>query len=226
MNENYKWKGVSFNSKGIIIEKTPIPNKPNHSYTQYTIPGRSGYLAIDNNTYDPITLSLECHLDTNNVEDINEIRAWLDGYGELQLDNEKKYTGFISNSISFEKIMNFRKFIIQFKLQPIAKAITATEVNALSLDTITADTYTTTYPTITITGTGDISLSINGIEFMIDDADGTYVLDCDAKVITKNNINQSSIMSGEFPYIVDGDNSIVKSGTITALTIEYYKTFI
>ena len=33
-------------------------------------------------------------------------------------------------------------------------------------------------------------------------------------------------MSGEFPYIVDGDNSIVKSGTITALTIEYYKTFI
>ena len=35
MNENYKWKGFSFNSKGIIIEKTPIPNKPKHSYTQY-----------------------------------------------------------------------------------------------------------------------------------------------------------------------------------------------
>ena len=225
MNSDYKWNGTSFNSMGIIIEKTPIPNKPKHSYTEYTIPGRSGYLAIDNKTYEPLLLSLECHLDTNNV-DMNEIRAWLDGYGELQINNERVYTGFISNAISFEKIMNFRKFIIQFTLQPIAKAVEATTVNALSLSTLAAETYTTTYPTITITGSGDISLSINGIEFTLDDADGTYVLDCDAKVITKNNINQSSIMSGEFPYIVDGDNSIVKSGTITALTIEYYKTFI
>lgn len=225
MNSDYKWNGVSFNSMGIIIEKTPIPNKPNHSYTQYTIPGKSGYLAIDNKTFDPLTLSLECHLDTNNI-DMNEIRAWLDGYGELQINNERVYTGFISNSISFEKIMNFRKFIIQFKLQPIAKAVEATTVNALSLDTLVADTYTTTHPKITIAGTGDISLSINGVEFTLDDADGTYILDCGAKIITKDDINQSSIMSGEFPYIVDGDNSIVKSGTITALTIEYYKTFI
>lgn len=225
MNNDYKWKGESFNSKGIIIEKTPITNTPKHSYTQYTIPGKSGYLAIDNKTYEPILLSLECHLDTN-IANMNEIRAWLDGYGELQVDNERVYTGFISNSISFEKIMNFRKFIIQFTLQPIAKATTATTVNALSLNTLTADTYTTTYPIITITGSGDISLSINGIQFNLDDANGTYVLDCDAKVITKNNINQSSIMSGNFPYIIDGDNSIVKSGTITALTIEYYKTFI
>ena len=225
MNENYKWNGESFNSKGIIIEKTPIADKPKHSYTQYTIPGKSGYLAIDNKTYEPLLLSLECHLDTLNV-DMNEIRAWLDGYGELQIDNERVYIGYISNSISFDKIVNFRKFIIQFTLQPIAKAATATTVNALSLNTLVADTYTATYPKITITGSGDISLSINGIGFTLDDADGTYVLDCDAKVITKNNINQSSIMSGNFPYIIDGDNSIIKSGTITALSIEYYKTFI
>ncbi len=225
MNDNYKWKGTTFNSMGIIIEKTPIPNNPKHSYTQYTIPGRNGYLAIDNKTYDPLLLSLECHLDTNNV-DMNEIREWLDGYGELQINDERVYTGYISNSISFEKITHFRKFIIQFTLQPLAKAVESTEVNALSLETLNADTYTNTYPTITITGSGDISLNINNIGFTIYDADGTYVLDCEAKVITKNGINQSNNMSGEFPYIVNGDNSIIKSGTITALTIEYYKTFI
>ena len=37
MNDNYKWKGTTFNSMGIIIEKTPIPEKPKHSYNQYTI---------------------------------------------------------------------------------------------------------------------------------------------------------------------------------------------
>lgn len=225
MNENYKWKGTSFISKGIIIEKTPITNKPKHSYTQYSIPGKDGYLAIDNKTFEPILLSLECHLDTS-VANMNEIRAWLDGYGELQIDDEKKYTGYISNAIPFEKITHFRKFIIQFTLQPLAKAVTTTTVNALSIQEFTSDTYTNTYPIITITGTGDVSLTINGIEFTLDDADGTYILDCDAKVITKNGINQSSIMSGSFPYIVNGTNSIVKSGTITTLTIEYYKTFI
>lgn len=226
MNENYKWKGIAFNSMGIIIEKTPIANKPKHSYNQYTIPGRNGYLAIDNKTYDPLLLSLECHFDTNKVDDINDLRAWLDGYGELQIDDERVYTGYISNAISFEKITHFRKFIIQFTLQPLAKAVESTEIDALSLDTLAAETYTNTYPTITITGTGDISLSINNVGFTIYDANGTYTLDCEAKVITKNGINQSSSMSGEFPYIVDGDNSIIKTGTITALTIEYYKTFI
>lgn len=225
MNNNYKWNGTSFNSKGIIIEKTPIPIKPKHSYNQYTIPGRNGYLAIDNKTFEPLLLSLECHLDTTNVN-MNEIRAWLDGYGTLQLDDEKEYRGYISNSISFEKITHFRKFVIQFTLQPLAKAISATSVNALSLSTLVVDTYVNTNPKITISGTGDISLSINGSQFTIYDADGTYVLDCEAKIITKNGINQSSNMSGDFPELKNGNNSLVQSGTITALTIEYYKTFI
>ena len=225
MNENYKWKGTRFNSKGIIIEKTPIPVKPNHSYTKYTIPGRSGFLTIDNKTFDPITLSLECHLDINNVN-INEIRQWLDGYGELQIDNEKKYIGYISNQISFDKVMNFRKFIIMFTLQPIAKALTPTTVNALNINSLSVDTYTNVNPKITITGTGNITFKINNIGFTLDNADGTYILDCELKVITKNGVNQSSIMSGEFPYIINGSNSLTKSGTITALTIEYSKTFI
>lgn len=225
MNENYKWNGTSFNSMGIIIEKTPIADKPKHSYNQYTIPGRSGYLAIDNKTYDPLLISLECHLDTNNV-DMNEIRAWLDGYGELQIDDERVYTGYISNSISFEKITHFRKFLIQFTLQPIAKAVESTTIDALEIDDFDSDTYTDAYPIITITGTGDISFSINNVNFTIYDANGTYILDCDAKIITKNGINQSMNMSGAFPYIINGSNSIVKSGDITAVSIEYKKTFI
>ena len=170
-------------------------------------------------------LSLECHLDTNKV-DMNEIREWLDGYGELQIDDERVYTGFISNAISFDKITHFRKFIIQFTLQPLAKAVTPTTIDALNIESLSSDTYTKAYPKITITGTGDISLGINNVNFTIYDADGTYVLDCEAKVITKNGINQSMNMSGDFPYIVNGTNSIIKSGTITALTIEYSKTFI
>ena len=213
------------NSKGIVIEKTPIPIKPNHSYEEYIIPGRSGFLSIDNQTYDPLTLNLECHLDTKNV-DMNEIRNWLDGYGELQIDNEKKYTGYISNEISFEKISNFRKFIILFRLQPIAKAVTPITIDTTNINSFDSNTYINAYPKITITGTGDITFKINNIGFTIYDADGTYILDCEAKIITKNGVNQSSVMSGEFPYIKNGSNSITKTGNISDVTIEYSNLYL
>lgn len=224
MNENYKWKGFTFLSKGVIIEKTPIAPKPKHSYTKHTIPGRSGSLIVDNKTYEDIPLSLECHFDNDNVN-INDIKSWLDGYGKLQIDSEKEYTGYISNSISFEKITHFRKFIVQFMLHPFATALTPTTVSQTTTGTFTANTFET-YPIITITCTGNISVGLNGTTFTLTGADGTYILDCGAKVITKNNINQSNIMSGDFPKVINGSNSLTLSGTISALTISYYKTYL
>ena len=224
MNENYKWKGFTFNSKGVVIEKTPLPPKPNHSFTKYNIPGRSGSLVIDNKTYDDIPLSLECHFNGSNVN-INDIKSWLDGYGKLQLDDEKEYTGYVSNSISFSKVMNFRKFLVQFMLHPLAKALTPTTISQTTTGSFNASTFDT-YPTITITCTGDVSVGLNGTTFTLDDADGTYILDCEAKVITKNGSNQSSIMGGDFPKVINGSNSLIVSGTISALEIKYYKTYL
>jgi len=224
MNENYKWKGITFYSKGVVIEKTPIAPKANHSFTKYNIPGRSGSLVIDNKTYNDITLSLECHFNSDNVN-INDIKSWLDGYGKLQIDNEKEYTGYISNTIPFEKITRFRKFIVQFTLHPLAKALTASTISRTTSGVFTIDTFNT-YPIITMTCTGDVSVGLNGTNFTLTGADGTYVLDCEAKVITKNGINQSSIMGGDFPKLVNGNNSLTLSGTISALTISYYKTYL
>jgi len=224
MNENYKWKGISFVNKNVVVEKIPITPKANHSYTKYNIPGRSGALVIDNKTYDDIPLSLECHFNNTNV-DINEVKAWLDGYGKLQLDSEKEYTGYVNNSISFEQISRFDKFIVQFMLKPFAKALQPTVITTTTSGTFTADTFET-YPTITITGTGTIGITLNGTSFNIYNADGTYILDCEAKIITKSGINQSNNMSGEFPKIKNGSNSLTTSGTITAMEISYYKTYL
>lgn len=225
MNENYKWNGVSFNSKGVIIEETPIMPKPKKNFTQYTIPGKSGFLSIDNKTYESLPFTLKCHF-KDGVGNREEICAWLDGYGALQIDNEKEYKGYISNTIPFEKVVRFRKFPVQFMLQPIAKAITPTIITATESGSFESDTYTDAFPKITITGTGTITCYINTIGFTIYDADGTYILDCEAKVITKNGSNASNSMSGEFPKIIHGGNSLTLTGNISALTIEYKKTYL
>lgn len=225
MNDNYKWKGETFNSKGIIIEKTPVMPKAKKTFTQYTIPGKSGFTAIDNKTYEPLSFTLECHY-KDGVGNREEIAAWLDGYGTLQIDGEKEYTGYISNIIPFEKVVSFKKFPIQFILQPIAKALTSTTITATETTTFNSDTYTNAYPIITLTGTGTIEIMLNGIQFTIYGANGTYVLDCGAKVITKNGSNASNSMSGDFPFVKNGTNNLTINGTLTSMTIEYKKSYL
>ena len=226
MNDNYKWNGITFNSKGIIIEKVPVIPRAKHEYTTYDIPGRNGFLTIDDKTYEGIPFELECHFKDN--VNINEIRAFLDGYGTLQVDNEKVYTGYISNQIDFEKIVNFRKFLIQFMLQPVARALnetTTTLTTGLNKTLTINDMYTNTEPTFEITASGNISVEWNEKSFNIYNANGTYILDCNAKVITKNDVNASSSMSGEFPTLKPS-NTYSTTGTISSFKVKYYKPYL
>lgn len=226
MNDNYKWNNTTFNSKGIIIEKVPVIPRAKHEYTTYDIPGRSGFLTVDDKTYEGIPFSLECHFKES--ANINEIRAFLDGYGTLQIDNEKVYTGYISNQIDWEKISNFRKFIIQFMLQPVARALTQTTTTlttGLNKTLAISDMYTNTNPTFEITASGNISVEWNDKTFNIYNADGTYILDCDAKVITKSGANASGSMSGDFP-VLKPSNTYSTTGTITSFKVKYYKPYL
>lgn len=226
MNDNYKWNGTTFNSKNIIIEKVPVIPRAKHEYTTYDIPGRNGFLTIDDKTYDAIPFQLECHFKEG--ANINEIRAFLDGYGTLQVDNEKVYTGYISNQIDFEKIVNFRKFLIQFMLQPVARAInetTTTLTTGLNKTLTINDMYANTEPTFEITASGNISVEWNDKSFNIYNADGTYILDCNAKVITKSGVNASGSMSGEFPTLKPS-NTYSTTGTITSFKVKYYKPYL
>lgn len=225
MNDNYKWNGVTFNSKGIVIEEVPIVPKAKKIFTNYNIPGKSGYTSIDSKTYDSIPFTLKCHF-KDGVGNREEIAAWLDGYGTLQLDGEKEYKGQISNTIPFEKVISFRKFPVQFLLQPIAQAVTPTIISSTTSTTFTSDTYTDSFPIIKVTGSGTITINLNGIQFTIYNASGEYILDCGAKVITNSGVNASNSMSGDFPKVITGSNALTVTGTVTALTIEYKKSYL
>ena len=59
-----KWNGTLLFNKGIIVEKIPPITKAKKRITQYTIPGRNGVLHVDDGTYEPFSLSLECAIIT------------------------------------------------------------------------------------------------------------------------------------------------------------------
>ena len=223
-----KWNNIDFKDKGIIVEKTPTISKGQKRIDTYTIDGRNGFLSIDRGTYEPFSLQVECH--AKETANFDEIKAFLDGYGTLSLDGEREYTAIVNNAIPFEKVQMFKSFVVQFMVNPIAHDITPTTINLLTgltdgKFTITG-TYTDIEPTITITCSGDVSITINNKTFTLDDADGTYILDCQNKVITKNGVNASNIMSGDFPIFKVGENTIETTGTITAFSASYKKSYL
>lgn len=220
------WKNIDFKTKGIIVEETPKISKGQKNIDIYTIPGRNGFLSIDNGTYQSFVVSVSCHF--NETADFDDIKEFLDGYGTLSFDGEREYTGIIQNSISFEKILMFKKFVVQFLVNPIAEDINSTTYNVSSAEevlNIVGATATIT-PILEITGSGDITITINNKSFNLLDIDGTYILDSKSKIITKNGINAANKMLYDFPTLKGGENNISYIGNITSFKIIYKKAYL
>lgn len=225
-----KWKGIELSTKGIIVEKTPSIIKGKKRFEKYEIEGRNGVLVIDKGTYDSFVVTLECHFDISRYS-IEEIKEFLDGYGALSFDGKKEYTAIIQNQIEFEKVSMFRKFPIQFLVNPICTDINSTllEVESNNYEINIEEATANMYPLLTIKGSGDVSFTFNNKTFYLYELnqDNTYYLDCENKVIyDTNNVNCSRLMRYDFPYLKPKKNTISYTGTITLFQIEYKKAYI
>ena len=221
-----KWKNIDLRTKGIIVEKIPNNIKAKKKIEIIEVEGRNGFLSIDSGTYESFPLTLECHC-TDDVN-LDELKSFLDGFGTLSFDDTRQYTAIIDNSIPFETILPFfKKFQISFIVNPIAEDINETTANLYGENEIEIETYATVYPILEITCSGDISITINNKTFYLYDTADTYTLDCKNKIITDSNgVNKSGIMSGDFPIFINGENTISTTGTITAFSCKYRKTYL
>lgn len=221
------WKGINFRDKGIIVEKTPKISKAKKKIQIYQVDGRNGFLSIDTNSYEEFPLTVECHIADNvNKDDVTE---FLDGYGTLSLDGIRQYTAIINNAIEFEKVLKFKRFPVQFLVNPIAEDILPTNVIITESDynLFIDNAYTDIFPVIRITGVGEITITINNETFYLINANDTYTLDCKNKIIVDSfGNNASSNMLYNFPKLKKGNNIISYAGEVTNFEIDYKKTYL
>lgn len=222
------WKNESFASKGVIVEKTPVIVKAKKKIETYQIDGRNGFLSVDSNSYEPFPLTLECHCKES--VSLDDVKEWLDGFGTLSLDGEREYTAIINNSIDFTKVLAFKRFIVQFLVNPIAQDITeTTETITTSPKTLTINGATyKMFPMLEIKGTGNVTITFNSKSFSLANlASGTtYYLDCANQVATDGVNNIMNKMNGDFPCLEKGNNSISFTGSITEIKIRYRKAYL
>ncbi len=225
----FYWKNISSEEMGLVVSKTPTISKGKRNIEKLVIPGRSGFLTIDQGTYESFIIPVECHFNKG-VTNQDEILAWLDGSGKLSFDNERRWEAVIVNSISLEKVIGFyRSFLIQFECQPISESITEytfmVEDNPTTLNISGATAQME--PVIEITGSGDVQVNINNKTFYLYGIEGKYILDSKWKIITdEEGNNTSNKMLYDFPLLVPGINEIEYLGNISNFTIKYRLAFI
>ena len=76
----------SYKDYGIIISKRPNLPSPKRRVSYIDIPGRDSSLVYDEETYENITIGVECKIkDGNLIDKIDDIKAWLYTSGENDL---------------------------------------------------------------------------------------------------------------------------------------------
>ncbi len=226
---SFKFGGKdSYIDYGIVIEKRPIIPSPKRRVNYIDIPGRSSSIRYDENTYEDITILLECALKSNDniVGKIDEIKAWLFTAGESDLifsfQPDKKYIAQVVNAIDFTQIFKYTsKFPILFNCRPFKYNVQNISLTVLESGTNIINPGTIeSLPIIKIYGSGDIKLKINNDEIELIDLSGEIIINSeveDCYDYDLNNLNYK--MNGKFPVLEIGQNLIQWIGNVERLEI-------
>lgn len=216
----------SYTDFGIIIPTRPTLPSPKRRVTYIDVAGRDSTLKLDEDTYEDITITMECTIKGNNImEQVDMIKTWLYQAGESDLifsfQSDKKYMAQVVNSIDFMQAFKvISQFVIVFNCRPFKYAVdNAPIIISSSEATILNPGSVASRPVVKVYGSGDVDLGINGSVIHLNDVDGYVVIDSELIDCYKDTLLMNNNMSGDFPILEPGDNNISWTGNITKVEI-------
>ena len=221
--------GETSTDYGIVVGEVPSFDKPNRRADVFSVQGRNGSIIFQDGSFDDVTRSYKVWIAEENndlVDKVNAVSGWLyskTGYQRLEDSFEPDvfrlayYNG--SGNVSNE-LMMFGETTLSFVCRPERFLKSGEEVvTVVNADKIYNPTRFEAKPLIHIEGSGTVSISINGKALTASIAD--YInIDCDRmdayRLPTEN---KNSTISGTFPTLPSGTNTISLTGSISKCTI-------
>ena len=225
---------IIFNNKSSADCRIQVAHPPGYAYPErdYTIthiPGRNGDIIQDNGCYKNVERTYEVSFDAPD-EDFatyaNAVSAWLHsttGYARLEDSYEPNYYRMATyqESNMFENLYNQAgTATIVFECKP--QRFLKTGDNIITIQnslTIMNPTGFEAYPLFKVTGTSGV-LTVNGNSITFSSIDDFVMLDCELQDAYKENINKNSTISGTFPVLKTGSNTISWTGGISSVTMK------
>lgn len=223
--------------QGLLISKLPPISKAQQRAQFENIDGRDGDIVtpLGFAAYDK-TLEIALTYDY----DIDDIIDFFNSEGKVVFSNEpeKYYKYAIYNQIDFERLIRFKKAKVVFHVQPFKfsdteakKTFTFSAGSSKSL-TIRNNGNIYSRPTITITGSGNINLDINGAQILSLSLLTNQTIVIDAAEMNATSEDGSTLLNrrvtGDYDKIIlrSGSNTITFTGSISKISIDNYSRWI
>lgn len=225
--------GVNSNTiTGLAISNLPSITKPLMRNQIDEIDGRDGDL-ITKLGYAAYDKELEIGLYGN--FNIDNVIKYFNGEGIITFSNEsdKFYKFTILEQIDYEKLLKFKTATITLHCQPFKYKVGETPITLSSGDnTITNNGNIYSRPTITLTGSGTISISLNGNQIFSIDMSNNDKITIDTTEMEAYDpatlVLLNRIVTGNYENfkIESGSNTLTLSGTITSATLTNYERWL
>ena len=220
----FTFKGIDSREMGVIVTAMPETVRAERRIESITVAGRNGSLHTDEGVYESYDRTMECALIKR--AKLDEITAWLVGSGGMTFSTEpdKVYRVTIANKISIAQMMRvFQKFQVVMDTQPFKYSVNAAG-DALELTAPTTIRNSGTVysePIITVYGSGDITLTVNGADFPLYGVQESITIDSEMMEVFKEDTNQNGKYGGvEFPRFEVGKNEISWTGNVSKIKIQ------
>lgn len=220
---------------GLVIQELPPVSKPLMRTEILQIDGRDGDI-VNKLGYSAYDKELKIGLSRN--WDIDDVISYFASEGEVTFSNEpdKYYRYQILEQIDFERLVRFRQAIVTFHVQPYKFSIVdqplVKEFEETDEKTMTIGSFGNTIakPQITITGSGNIVLTLNGAEvFTIALGDTEYItIDAEKMEASQGGILRNRLVTGNYDNFVlqVGSNILTWTGNIEQISISNYSRWI
>lgn len=223
----FKWNGKSSEDYGIIVTAQPPITRGKERVATFTVPGKSGQLTQKEGdlVLDPIEMPVKCVVPDGSG--LSDIYAWFSGVGRIEFANRPGgyYKGYLSKTAEAKRIVKgdpHREFTLAFTCDPFWYP---NEVETIELyvsgQEIVNPGNAESYPIITVYGTDDIELTLNGTVELEAIEEG-IILDWqlgDAMSLDKGVLLNEKVTGG--PQTIPVGSSLVSwSGEVTKVVIE------
>ena len=221
--------GEASSDYGIVVSEVPSFDKPTKRIEAVSVPGRNGSILFQDGSFDDITRSYEVWVDeddNNLVEKISAVSAWLlsnNGYQRLEDSFEPDFyrlAYYVGGENFSNELMTYGSSTLSFICRPERFLKSGElEISVSNGDKINNPTRFSSKPLIHIEGSGPVSISLGGKTMSATVAD--YInIDCDKmNAYRLPSENKNSVISGTFPTIEPGINTVGTTGTVTKVTI-------
>lgn len=231
---SFTFNGVSSTTHGLRVTSDYVINSTGNDVETVSVPGRDGDLLISKNRLKSVTIELPCTvLSSCKLTDAeSDISNWLnvDGYKDLTLSWDPDFiyrSAFIetfeiaSLMRQFGKVkLNFLTYPVKFYKQGRTTQTLSNGATVNGLGNVKAN------PVITLVGSGDCTLTINGRKTKLRAVQNTITLDMQARQVFSGNLPawDKVVRAPQYqmPYLDAGRNLISWDGDFTVKMAPYW----